>query len=97
MEYIRANQGHSLACVSTEEIMSKITDPSTVPVCVHGTYRKFLRPILSTGKKLRTRTVYYPARDSPSKLTALVSPVAQVSIACSATTFTWPLACRHRE
>ena len=55
VEYIRANQGHSLACVSTKEIMSRITEPSTVPLCVHGTYRKFLRSILSTGKDAQTK------------------------------------------
>jgi 2'-phosphotransferase len=36
--WIRANQGHSLACVVSEKLLQEITDPDMLPVCIHGTY-----------------------------------------------------------
>lgn len=35
---IRANQGHTIPCVRDEMLMTPITDPAEVPVCLHGTY-----------------------------------------------------------
>ena len=49
VEWIRANQGHSIATINTEEIMTKITDAASIPDCIHGTYRDCIHAILRTG------------------------------------------------
>jgi len=41
-QFIRANQGHSeatAAVLDDEAMLERVTDASTAPVCVHGTYR----------------------------------------------------------
>ena len=35
---IRANQGHTIAAVVAERLLEEMTDPSHIPLCIHGTY-----------------------------------------------------------
>lgn len=53
--FIRANQGHTLETVKTEHLLKPIVSAEEVPVCVHGTYRRHLDPILKEGLKRMTR------------------------------------------
>ncbi|KAJ1391936.1 hypothetical protein B484DRAFT_425554 [Ochromonadaceae sp. CCMP2298] len=46
---IRAAQGHTIKTISDEELLTEVTDAAELPVCVHGTYRSALPPILSAG------------------------------------------------
>jgi RNA:NAD 2'-phosphotransferase (TPT1/KptA family)/inhibitor of KinA sporulation pathway (predicted exonuclease) len=48
-QWIRANQGHTLAAVADDALLEPITDPATVPVCVHGTYMACLPAIERDG------------------------------------------------
>ncbi|KAK3235475.1 hypothetical protein CYMTET_54325 [Cymbomonas tetramitiformis] len=47
--WIRANQGHSLRQVDEELLLSAVTVPQDIPLCVHGTYRKFWEAIRADG------------------------------------------------
>ncbi|KAL9245285.1 hypothetical protein vseg_018954 [Gypsophila vaccaria] len=53
--YIRANQGHSLQAVETESLLQPVTSAEDIPVCVHGTYKRFLDSILQSGLKRMSR------------------------------------------
>ena len=35
---IRANQGHTITSIKEDQLLTAITDPSEVPICLHGTY-----------------------------------------------------------
>ncbi|KAA8515925.1 hypothetical protein F0562_019104 [Nyssa sinensis] len=52
---IRANQGHTITTVETESLLKPILSAEEVPVCVHGTYKKFLESILEHGLKRMKR------------------------------------------
>ncbi|KAG7653469.1 Phosphotransferase KptA/Tpt1 [Arabidopsis suecica] len=52
---IRANQGHSITTVESEKLLKPILSPEEAPVCVHGTYKKNLESILSSGLKRMNR------------------------------------------
>lgn len=52
---IRANQGHSVSKVETESLLKPILSAEEVPVCVHGTYKKYLESILLSGLKRMNR------------------------------------------
>ncbi|XP_010423855.1 PREDICTED: tRNA 2'-phosphotransferase 1-like isoform X1 [Camelina sativa] len=52
---IRANQGHSITTVESEQLLKPILSPEDAPVCVHGTYRKNLESILASGLKRMNR------------------------------------------
>ncbi|GLJ13193.1 hypothetical protein SUGI_0207200 [Cryptomeria japonica] len=47
--YIRANQGHTVNVVESDELSTPISSAEEVPVCVHGTYRKNLESIFKSG------------------------------------------------
>lgn len=65
-EVIRAAQGHTISTVVDEELLTEITDPSLVPVCIHGTYRRAVDSILSTGlKKMRRNHMHFAPGWSP--------------------------------
>lgn len=49
---IRANQGHSgeiKNILNDNLLLRKITDAKELPVCIHGTYYKYLKDILKSG------------------------------------------------
>ncbi|XP_031269701.1 tRNA 2'-phosphotransferase 1 isoform X2 [Pistacia vera] len=46
---IRANQGHTITTVESESLLKPILSAEEVPVCVHGTYKKYLESILESG------------------------------------------------
>nr|GMD46902.1 tRNA 2'-phosphotransferase 1 isoform X1 [Ipomoea batatas] len=53
--WVRANQGHTVATVATENLLKPILSAEEVPVCVHGTYNKNLELILEQGLKRMKR------------------------------------------
>lgn len=53
--WIRANQGHSIKTVETERLLKPILSAKEVPICVHGTYKRFLQSILEEGLKRMKR------------------------------------------
>ncbi|WOK91311.1 tRNA 2'-phosphotransferase 1 [Canna indica] len=52
---IRANQGHSITTVSIDDLLKPILSIDEAPVCVHGTYRRYLESILQSGLKRMKR------------------------------------------
>ncbi|XP_058224672.1 uncharacterized protein LOC131333885 [Rhododendron vialii] len=52
---IRANQGHSITTVETESLLKPILSAEEIPVCVHGTYKEYLKSILDQGLKRMER------------------------------------------
>ncbi|KAH9620869.1 hypothetical protein KSS87_022602 [Heliosperma pusillum] len=64
--FIRANQGHSVQVVETESLLRPITSAEDIPVCVHGTYKKFLDSILQSGLKRMTRLHVHFSSGLPS-------------------------------
>lgn len=58
--YIRANQGHTVMVVESDELLKPISSAEEVPVCVHGTYRKNLESIFKTGlSRMKRRHVHF--------------------------------------
>ncbi|CAN8286339.1 unnamed protein product [Cochlearia groenlandica] len=53
--FIRANQGHSITTVESEKLLKPILSPEEAPVCVHGTYKRNLESILTSGLKRMNR------------------------------------------
>ncbi|KAJ6686116.1 putative PHOSPHOTRANSFERASE [Salix purpurea] len=52
---IRANQGHTIKTVESENLLKAILSPDEITVCVHGTYKKNLDSILESGLKRMQR------------------------------------------
>lgn len=63
---IRANQGHTITTVETESLLKPIVLAEEVPVCVHGTYKKFLDSILEQGLKRMERLHVHFSRGLPT-------------------------------
>ncbi|TYZ60500.1 hypothetical protein PybrP1_007952 [[Pythium] brassicae (nom. inval.)] len=55
VKFIRANQGHSLALVTDDELLEPLEDPAAIDRCIHGTYAKFWDSILEHGLSRMTR------------------------------------------
>lgn len=53
--YIRANQGHTIRTISDDNLLTKITNPRQIPICIHGTYNKYLPSILRNGLSRMSR------------------------------------------
>ena len=47
--FIRANQGHTLTGLQDDALLTEIRDAADAPVCIHGTYRRCIAPILRGG------------------------------------------------
>ncbi|KAB2595455.1 tRNA 2'-phosphotransferase 1-like [Pyrus ussuriensis x Pyrus communis] len=63
---IRANQGHTTKIVESERLLTPIISSEEVPVCVHGTYRRNLESILSSGLKSMKRLHVHFSRGLPT-------------------------------
>ena len=67
--YIRANQGHTKGLILDDDLMhTRIMDPTPYVSCFHGTFEKFLNPILSEGLSSCSRRHIHIAidEDAPS-------------------------------
>ncbi|KAG0489419.1 hypothetical protein HPP92_008230 [Vanilla planifolia] len=62
---IRANQGHSITTVTSENLLRPILSADEVQICVHGTYRKNLKSILQSGLKRMNRLHVHFASGMP--------------------------------
>ncbi|PKA48788.1 2'-phosphotransferase [Apostasia shenzhenica] len=63
---IRANQGHTIKTVQSENLLKPILSADEVQVCVHGTYRKNLESILQSGLKRMQRLHVHFASGLPT-------------------------------
>ena len=64
---IRANQGHSIDIVNSEQLLTKINDPSAIPICVHGTYFKAWKSIKTSGLNRMKRNHIHMASGMPGE------------------------------
>ncbi|BBN13043.1 2'-phosphotransferase [Marchantia polymorpha subsp. ruderalis] len=63
---IRANQGHSIKRVETEQLLKPMLTAEEVPACVHGTYRRHLPSIRKEGlKRMNRNHVHFAMGLSP--------------------------------
>ena len=62
---IRANQGHSIDIINMEQLLTRITDPNSVPLCVHGTYFKAWKSIKTSGLNKMKRNHIHMAIGTP--------------------------------
>lgn len=69
-----------MTAVEEEGLLEAITDPSTVPVCVHGTYRRFIDVIRSTGLNKMARNHIHMAIDLPGSGTVVSGARASVEV-----------------
>lgn len=63
--HIRAVQGHSIDIIETNELLSRIIDPADVPICIHGSYKRFLSSIMATGLNKMSRNHIHMATGLP--------------------------------
>ena len=47
--YIRANQGHTINCINSSKLLTKVKDFKIIPVCVHGTNLEAWKVISKSG------------------------------------------------
>ena len=62
---IRASQGHTIPFISDEELLTEITDPKELPVCIHGTKAHAVKPIMHEGLNRMSRNHIHMAVDMP--------------------------------
>ena len=65
--FIRATQGHSMKCINTEDLLTKIEDASKYPVVIHGTFSKFWPLIKPEGLKRMSRIHIHFAPGMPKE------------------------------
>mgnify|MGYP000117887290 CR=1 FL=1 len=65
--FIRATQGHSMKIVNSEDLLTKIEDPSQYPVVIHGTFSKFWPLIKAEGLKRMNRIHIHFAPGMPKE------------------------------
>jgi 2'-phosphotransferase len=65
--FIRAAQGHSLKCIDDEELLVEVLDSADIPICVHGTYKKFLPLIMDSGLNRMKRNHIHMAGGIPEE------------------------------
>ncbi|KAL3691427.1 hypothetical protein R1sor_005078 [Riccia sorocarpa] len=64
---IRANQGHTIKTVESEHLLEPILSAEEIPVCVHGTYRENVDPILKQGlKRMQRNHVHFATGLAPT-------------------------------
>eukprot|EP00048_Salpingoeca_helianthica_P017449 m.237301 g.237301 ORF g.237301 m.237301 type:complete len:214 (+) comp21039_c0_seq1:98-739(+) len=69
--FIRANQGHTLAAVDDERLLTRLDAASIArhPCVVHGTYRKNMASILATGlSRMQRNHVHFASVPGPDCL-----------------------------
>eukprot|EP00743_Colponemidia_sp_Colp-15_P006189 GILK01006655.1.p1 GENE.GILK01006655.1~~GILK01006655.1.p1 ORF type:complete len:211 (+),score=21.02 GILK01006655.1:40-672(+) len=64
---IRAVQGHSIQVVKEDELLVPITDPASIPCCVHGTQLTAWTSIQSEGLRRMTRNHIHFAAGLPNE------------------------------
>eukprot|EP00850_Spirogloea_muscicola_P017807 SM000156S02163 [mRNA] locus=s156:216012:218125:- [translate_table: standard] len=64
---IRANQGHTIRSVTSEHLLQELTDPLQIPVCVHGTFSRYLESIMKTGLNRMARNHIHFAKGLPKE------------------------------
>uniref|UniRef100_A0A061RJ36 2'-phosphotransferase n=1 Tax=Tetraselmis sp. GSL018 TaxID=582737 RepID=A0A061RJ36_9CHLO len=64
--FIRANQGHTMACIDEELLLRLLSEPKdSPPIAFHGTYRRYVPQIMEGGLRSMGRTHVHLARDLP--------------------------------
>ena len=59
---IRAVQGHTISRINDEELLELVTNPSVIPICVHGTYKNALPSIMSRGlNRMKRNHIHFSA------------------------------------
>lgn len=79
---IRASQGHTLSIVNSEELLERIQDPSQIPICIHGTYKRFWNSIRVQGlwRKQRNHIHFACAEVGTEQLISGMRSSAQLKI-----------------
>jgi len=70
--FIRANQGHSMPHISTEELLERI-DLSNIDSCIHGTYYAAWEVIQTQGLSRMNRNHIHFAKSLPDKANDVIS------------------------
>ena len=65
--FIRAAQGHTIKTINDSELLTEISDPSEVPICIHGTYKAALPIIMETGLNKMKRNHIHMAVGIPGE------------------------------
>lgn len=76
--YIRALQGHSIDIIDKSSLYVKVTKPSQIPMCVHGTYWEAWDKILQEGLLRMSRLHIHFARGLPGD-PSVVSGIRQTA------------------
>ena len=72
-KYVRATQGHSISTVKDDELMELIPDAAALPVCLHGTYAKYVDSIMKTGLSRMKRNNIHLIACMPSEIDGVMS------------------------
>ena len=65
--FIRAAQGHTIKTINDSELLTEISDPAEVPICIHGTYKAALPIIMETGLNKMKRNHIHMAVGIPGE------------------------------
>jgi 2'-phosphotransferase len=65
---IRAVQGHSIDLIDEDLLLEEVSDPSLIPICIHGTYDRFMEAIMRDGLKRMGRTHIHMAAGLPHEV-----------------------------
>jgi 2'-phosphotransferase len=65
--YIRANQGHTIQGIDEHQLLTRVQDPSEIPIAVHGTYFMAWPSIKQTGLSKMERTHIHFAKGLPDE------------------------------
>lgn len=67
VQTIRAAQGHTIKTVEDSELLTEVTDPTEIQVCIHGTYKSALASILEHGLNRMKRNHIHMASGLPGE------------------------------
>lgn len=75
---IRANQGHSIKAIESEELLEEIKDPSLWPHCIHGTTREAWKRIETQGlNRMKRKHIHFCSQ--PFRSTEIISGMRNTS------------------